>query len=111
MKLTLSQQNDVSIAAIAGEFNADSVRKFNDVVSDAMDQECRDFVVDLSDITSIDSAGLEALTALQRQCEEQLGMVRFCGADDTLKKIFEITRLDQTFTLNDTIEEAMATFA
>ena len=108
MKLTTSNENDTTVLAVVGEFNTDSVRKFNEAVIEAMDQQYRDFIVDLAGVTSVDSAGLEALTALQRQCEEQLGMVRFSGMDEAVRKIFEITRLDQTLPLNDTIEDAMA---
>ena len=111
MKLTSSRQDEVTVLAVSGEFTADSVRQFNESVAQTMARQARDFVVHLAEVTSIDSAGLEALTALQRQCEEQLGMVRFCGPDETLRKLFEITRLDQRFALHETVEEALASFA
>jgi anti-anti-sigma factor len=111
MRLTTSRKNDITVLTVAGEFNVDSVRKFNDAVGEAMSEQYRDFVVDLAGVTTIDSAGLEALTALQRQCEEQLGMVRFSSPDGTLRKILEITRLDQNLTLHETVEDAMSSFA
>ena len=111
MKVQSSLRDDVAILNVSGELNADSVSKFNEAVIQAREHELRDFIVDVREVTAIDSAGLEALSALQRQCEEQLGMVRFCGADETLHKIFEITRLDKRFFTHDSIEEALTSFA
>jgi len=111
MKLETSRRADITILDPSGEFNADSVGRFNEAVAEALADQRRDFVIDLAGVTTIDSAGLESLTAVQQQCEEQLGMVRLCGADPTLRKIFEITRLDKVFTLCDTRAEALETFA
>lgn len=111
MKVQTSKQDDIAILTVSGELNSDSVSKFNEAVAAVRDQETRDFVVDVKDITSVDSAGLQALSDLQQQCEEQLGIVRFCGADETLGKILEITRLNKRFFLHNSIEEAMAGFA
>ncbi len=110
MKLETSVQGDVTVLSVSGEFDVDSTARFNKAVADALADQRRDFVVDMGEVTRIDSAGLEALTAVQRQCEEQLGMVRLCGADATMRKIFEITRLNKTFTLCDGPEEALASF-
>jgi len=111
MKVQSDVRDDVAILSVSGELNGDSVPRFNEAIAAARDRELRDFIVDVKEITAIDSAGLEALSALQRQCEEQLGMVRFCGADETLSKIFEITRLDKRFFLHNTLEEALTGFA
>ena len=110
MKLDVARQGDVTVLAVSGELNADSVGRFRKAVAEAMGRQQRDFLVDLGSVTTIDSAGLEGLTALQRQCEEELGMVRVCRANPTLRKVFELTRLDRQLTLCETTEEALASF-
>ncbi|NLX22734.1 MAG: STAS domain-containing protein [Phycisphaerae bacterium] len=111
MKVQTDIRDDLAILAVAGELNADSVAKFGEAVEQAHTQAARDFIVDLSEVTSVDSAGLECLVRLQREAEEQLGMVQFCGADQTLSKIFEMTRLDKRFTLHPSVDAAIASFA
>jgi anti-anti-sigma factor len=59
-------------------------------------------------MTRIDSRGLESLTSLHRQCDEELGLMRICGVDETTRKIMEMTRLDQEFVLYRNVEEATA---
>ncbi len=111
MKVQTDIRDDVVILHVAGELNADSVGKFKEAVAQAREQAARDFIVELSEVTSADSAGLECLVRLQQECEEQLGMVQFCGADQTLSKIFEMTRLDKRFALHTDVEAAMSSFA
>ena len=108
MKLDSSPEGDVTVMQIGGEFNADAANRFHKAIEEAMSENRRDFVIDLAKVTSIDSAGLELLTALQRRCDEELGMIRIAGADEETRKIFEITRLDQRFELHETIEQACA---
>lgn len=111
MRLEAFDRGDVTVFRVSGEFNIDSVARFNETVAERIAQQHRDFVVDLSGVTAIDSAGLEALTALQRRCEEQLGLLRIAGADATVRKILEITRLDRSLTLCDSTQEALGAFA
>ena len=106
MRFDSSVEGDVNVLSIGGEFNADATTRFQNAVEEAMSANRRDFVIDLAKITSIDSVGLELLTALQRRCDEELGMVRIAGPDEETRKIFEMTRLDQQFELHDTIEQA-----
>jgi len=110
MQFRTSVQHDITVMAVSGELNVDGVAKLHDAVAEALQTGQRDFVIDLKELTGIDSAGLEAFTALQRQCDEQLGMVKFCGADATVMKIFEMTRLDKVFALHRDVEDALASF-
>ena len=111
MRLTRSKRGDAAVIALSGELNADSIGPFNDAVRSARGEQMRDFILDLCGVPAIDSAGLEALTGLQRQCEEELGMVQLCCAGPTVLKILEMTRLSQQFTVHETLEQAEASFA
>ncbi len=110
MRVETREHGEVTVLALFGELIGGATTQLNEAVEQAFDRQMRDFLVDLSEVTVVDSAGLESLTALQRRCEEQLGMVRFCGADDTLRKVFEITRLDGQLMLHESMEEALVGF-
>jgi anti-sigma B factor antagonist len=106
MKLEATAEGDITVMRVAGEFNSDAMTRFNNAVDDALAADRRDFVIDLEKVTSIDSIGLELLTALQRRCVEELGMIRISGTDEEMRKVFEITRIDQQIELHNTIEQA-----
>ena len=111
MKVATTQNGDVTVLEVSGEFTWDFASRFAETIDRAFADGRRDFVVDLGGVEAIDSAGLEALTALQRRCEEHLGMVRFCGPRSDLRKILELTRLDRSLTVHEEVEEALASFA
>src|SRR5438128_3539091 len=54
-------------------------------------------VVDLSDVTYIDSAGLAALIGAMQKVEGYGGKFLLAGLQETVRSIFEISRLDQVF--------------
>src|SRR6266481_7202701 len=54
-------------------------------------------VIDLSRATYIDSAGIAALILAMQQVEGYGGKFFLSGLQETLRSIFEISRLDRTF--------------
>jgi anti-sigma B factor antagonist len=54
-------------------------------------------VVDLSDVSYIDSAGLAALIEAMQKVEGYGGKFMLAGLQETVRSIFEISRLDQVF--------------
>lgn len=108
MKVASTQQGNVTVLEVAGEFTWDFAGRFNDAVDVAFAAGRRDFIVDLEQVEVLDSAGLEALTALQRRCDEHLGMLRCCGLRPDLRKILELTRLDHTFAVDEEQATALA---
>lgn len=110
MNLTVTQKCDVTVLTPAGEFTRDGAAQWADTLEKSLQCGHRDFVVDLGQLEGVDSAALEAFTALQRRCEQELGMVRFCEATPTLRKIFELTRLDRALLLHPHLQEALDEF-
>ncbi len=110
MRITTSIEDDLTIIAVAGEFFADVVPRFNQAVAEALQAGRRDFLVDLSQTRALDSSALEALTALGRRTQDQLGMLHLCVTDAVLRKVFEITRLERQLTIHHSLEEARSGF-
>jgi anti-anti-sigma factor len=104
----LSQQNELqTIFSLRGELTADEVDEFRKEALEKMDGKTHDFILDMSQVPFIDSKGLETLLWLQEQCVEQLGQVRLAACPDNIKTILRITRLSDTLTACDTIENAI----
>src|SRR5246127_5104888 len=54
-------------------------------------------VIDLSDVSYIDSAGLASLIQAMQKVEGYGGKFMLSGLQETVRSIFEISRLDQVF--------------
>jgi anti-sigma B factor antagonist len=65
-------------------------------------------VIDLSDVTYIDSAGLAALIQAMQTVEAYGGKFLLAGLQETVRSIFEISRLDQVFQIFPDTEAALA---
>lgn len=59
-------------------------------------------VIDLSGATYIDSAGLASLIIAMRELEALRGKFFLSGLNETVRSIFESSRLDQTFRFSQT---------
>jgi anti-sigma B factor antagonist len=65
-------------------------------------------VVDLSEVTYIDSAGLAALIQAMQKVEGYGGKFLLAGLQETVRSIFEISRLDQVFQIFPDADAALA---
>jgi anti-sigma B factor antagonist len=68
--------------------------------------EC--IVVDLSRVTYIDSAGLAALILAMQEVEAYGGKFFLSGLQETLRSIFDTSRLDRAFRIFPDVDAALA---
>lgn len=100
----------VGVLRIEGDLVAATAPEFRKAAEEGLAQNERDFVVDFEAATGIDSAGLEALTWLERACRERMGGVRLCHLNIAFQTILEITRLGSRFESCESVEAAIAGF-
>ena len=65
-------------------------------------------VIDLSRATYIDSAGVAALILAMQEVEAYGGKFFLSGLQETLRSIFEISRLERTFRISPNVDAALA---
>jgi anti-sigma B factor antagonist len=73
-----------------------------------IEKKPRRLVVDLSDVTYIDSAGLAALIEAMQKMEGYGGKFLLAGLQETVRSIFEISRLDLVFQIFPDVDAALA---
>ena len=73
-----------------------------------IEKKPRRLVVDLSGVTYIDSAGLAALIQAMQKVEGYGGKFVLAGLQETVRSIFEISRLDQVFQIFPDADAALA---
>ena len=67
-------------------------------------------MVDLEKVPFVDSAAMETLLALRNAVQEKLGLVKLAAPDENVRKILQLTRLDQQFETFSDIIEAVKSF-
>lgn len=97
----------VQTLTVEGSLCGEGVQRFVAVVEPLLQRDEREYIVDCTSISEIDSAGLSALTWLERQCSERLGSVKLCGLNPELTTILTMTRLADRFECYATMDEAL----
>jgi anti-sigma B factor antagonist len=73
-----------------------------------IEKKPKQLVVDLSHVTYIDSAGLAAFIQGMQKVEAYGGKFALAGLQETVRSIFEISRLDQVFQIFPDVDAALA---
>lgn len=64
------------------------------------------FFIDLSRIDYMNSGGLNILISMLNLCRNHYGKLVLCGATEKVKQLIITSKLQQIFTLEDSLEEA-----
>jgi len=108
MDLVLStrQVDDLGIVSVSGEVDLETASQLGDHALDALRDVSPHVLLDLTDVTFMDSTGLKVLLSIQRRADLAGGSFAIAGASRSVRKILSVTGLDQTFTIHETVDEA-----
>jgi len=94
---TTASQSRSKVVPLKGEIDLHVSPTVTATLNGVIDQKPERLVVDLSDVSYIDSAGLAALIQAMQKVEGYGGKFVLSGLQETVRSIFEISRLDQVF--------------
>jgi anti-sigma B factor antagonist len=87
---------------IGGELDAANVDQLISVAAQLPNMNVGQIQLDLGDVTFIDSSGLGALVTLNNRATSAGGSVVVRSASAPVRRLLEITKLDEVFGLNGT---------
>jgi anti-sigma B factor antagonist len=105
---TTPRQNRSNILALKGEVDLHVSPTITASLNELIDKKPQRLVVDLSEVSYIDSAGLAALIEAMQTVEGYGGKFMLSGLQETVRSIFEISRLDQVFQIFPDANAALA---
>ena len=97
-----------NVVPLKGEIDLHVSPTVTAALTEVIDQKPERLVVDLSEVTYIDSAGLAALIQAMQKVEGYGGKFMLFGLQETVRSIFEISRLDQVFQIFPDADAALA---
>ena len=101
-------QDRSNVLPLKGEIDLHVSPSITASLNEMIDKKPERLVVDLSAVTYIDSAGLSALIQAMQKVEGYGGKFRLAGLQETVRSIFEISRLDQVFQIFPDVDGALA---
>ena len=102
-----SQESDgKNIVRISGDIDAYHSPKLKEKMEELIKSDSKILILEFSEVPYIDSAGLGTLVSVLRETRNYQKELKIVGLRKNIKRIFEMTRLDNIFEIYDTIEEA-----
>lgn len=101
--------SDVVILKFIGEITSN----IDDNVKKILKEEFQDMyniILDLTELKYLNSTGLGSIAAILRYARKNDGDIKICGLQSSVKKLFEITRLDKIFEVYEDITSAVESF-
>ena len=111
MKIDTQDYGSVVIVNLDGELDLDSIDMFTKSLEPLLVQYDKGIVLDLSNVSFIDSKGLESLFWLRDKCLTIGTQMKLAGLDDNCSRILEITRLDKSFDCYEELANAVRSYA
>jgi anti-sigma B factor antagonist len=103
-----SVSGDTAVITCAGEIDLSTADRFRDELNAAVQSSATGIVVDLTQVTFMDSTGLGVLAKARNRATERDCLIRLAGPIPHVAKVLRITQLDQVFPVHDTLDEALA---
>jgi len=95
------------VLAVRGEIDLFTAPELKQVLAESIEAGRIRIIVDLTDTTFLDSTALGVLIGAVKRLRSRDGALAIVNIDDNIAKTFEITGLDQIFTIVPTREEAI----
>lgn len=86
-----------SVVSLSGVLNFSTRKSLRATIDDGIAQGCRDFILDLQDVSFIDSSGLGALIACFSMVRKQGGSMKLVRVPRIVYELMEMTKLTQFF--------------
>jgi len=96
------------VIAVSGEIDVATAPQLRECLHRVIAQGESTIVLDLLDVTFLDSTALGVLVGALKRCREAGGDLHVVVADPRIMKIFEITGLTNVFTIAESLQAAGA---
>jgi len=108
MNIPVEDYGHAVILKPKGELAEDTLGAFREAVDHQLaDDGVVDVIVDMEDVTFVDSTVLEYLLDLQDLLQDKFGQVRLARCGANIAKILEMTRLNMVFEVFANTEDAV----
>ena len=109
-EIKTDKKDEIHFIRVHGEIDAGSSIYLDNAFKEAVDQDEKKIIADLTHLDYISSAGLGVfISHLDEFEKEQIKMVLF-GINETVKEVFSILGLEKLLEIVDSEEEAIASF-
>ena len=105
LQVDLREENSVQHFKVVGEIDAFTAPALRERLSEFASQQELQAEIDLSDVEYMDSTGLGVFVGFFKQVKENGGHVKITGLSNRLKRLFDITGLNEVMDIETQKDE------
>lgn len=106
------EEGDVVVARIKPESSATTT--FEDIAAEILSliktTQCQKILINLQHVEYLQSTGLGSLVLLEKTMAATQGQLRLCGLSSAVEELFQLTGLDNVFTIRKDEEDGLSDF-
>ena len=103
----ITEQSGRIVVALTGEIDMENAPQVRRALLDNLKQK-RDVLVDLSQVTYIDSSGIASLIEGLQAARKQKNDLALVSVSQRARRVLELARLDKVFTIHADLATALA---
>lgn len=108
MNLTSQTMDDMLVIRVEdSRIDAARAIQFKDKMRDLTQNDTPRILLDLSEVTFLDSSGLGAVVAVMKHLNPTRHL-ELCHLNSAVQKVFRLTRMDSVFTIHPDVPQAAA---
>lgn len=95
-----------AVVHVGGDIDTDSIHRFDVTVTEAVGR-ARHVIIDLSQVTFVDSSGLGALIVARKSARQGGGSMSLVSPPAVVRRLLGSTQLHDVFAIYDSVDEAV----
>ncbi len=107
MEVNFRKEEKALVVSVTGRMDAVSAPDFDKQVEKEIDKGETYFVLDLSGLDYISSAGLRSMLTLAKKLKSKEGGLVLCGLQEMVTEVFEVSGFTTIFEIFGSLKEAM----
>lgn len=112
MKINVRNEQGVTIIAPKGKITiGEGDVALRNAVSEALEAGAKNILLDLADVTTLDSSGVGEMVAAYTTVTNRGGRLKVCQMPSKIADILQITQLITVFEVYETADEAVSSFS
>ncbi|MBI5589873.1 MAG: STAS domain-containing protein [Deltaproteobacteria bacterium] len=104
------KENNALIVKISGRMDAVTAPEFEKALGAWIDESEKYFVVDLSSLEYISSAGLRSILIIAKKLKALNGKIVLAAMEESVNEVFEISGFNSIIPINDSVQAAIRHF-
>ena len=99
LELTVSEHEGETVVRAAGELDVNTAPELREQLTRLIGEDSRRIVVDLSEVSFVDSTALSVLVSALKRLRQADGDLELAAPNPSVRRVFEITGLTRLFTI------------